>query len=174
MKYNVDKGGAAVEENEKQVYAVLDELAILYERYSHVAVYTVAEAKKVDREIAGKHCKNLFLKDKKREDYYLVILPGEKRADLAALARQAGAGGFTFASEEKLREYLNLGRGSVTPFGLLNDRKKRVRVLVDRDLAGAAEVGFHPNTNTATLIIKFADFARYLTWCGNRVDYVIA
>jgi len=163
-----------MDENEKQVYAVLDELAIPYERYGHIAVYTVAEAEKVDREIAGKHCKNLFLRDKKREDYYLVVLPGDKRADLAGLARQAGAGGFTFASEAKLRQYLDLGRGSVTPFGLLNDRERRVRVLVDRDLAGAAEVGFHPNTNTATVIISFDDFIRFLTWCGSRVDYVTA
>lgn len=161
-----------MDENERQVYAVLDELSIPYTRYGHAAVYTVAEAETVDREIAGRHCKNLFLKDKKSDEYYLVVMPGEKRADLAGLARQAGAGGLTFASEEKLRQYLNLGRGSVTPFGLINDREKTVRVLVDRDLAGAAEVGFHPNTNTATVIISFADFERFLAWCGSRVDYV--
>ncbi len=160
-----------MEENERQVYAVLERLGIEYTFHRHPAVYTVAEAEALEPVVAGQHAKNLFLRGPAGE-YFLVVMAPDRRADLKALAAQAGVGRLHFATEAELRAVLNLGRGEVTPFGLINDPERRVRVLVDRSLAAHPMVGFHPNTNTATVIVSYAGFRQFLEWSGHRVEDV--
>jgi Ala-tRNA(Pro) deacylase len=77
----------------------------------------------------------------------------------------------SFASAERLAARLGLTPGAVSPFGLINDREKTVRVVLDERLRAATRVGFHPNVNTATVVLAFADFERFLAWCGNPVVY---
>ena len=101
--------------------------------------------------IDATHCKNLFLRNQKGNRHYLVILTASKKADLRAVADQIGDGKLSFASPERLMTHLGLTPGSVSPFGLINDRDHAVRVVLDRDLKTAARVAFHPNINTATL-----------------------
>ena len=155
--------------------AVLERLAslgIAYERFEHPPVPTVEEAEKHWAGIDAAHCKNLFLRNQKGNRHYLVIIAHTKRADLRAVANQIGDGKLSFASPERLMTHLGVTPGSVSPAGLINDREHQVRVFLDRDLKNATRVSFHPNVNTATLTVSFADFQRFLDATGNRVQYV--
>jgi Ala-tRNA(Pro) deacylase len=157
---------------EASVVERLRELGIAYERYDHPPVPTVEEAEKYWADIDATHCKNLFLRNQKGSRHYLVVAPHAKKVDLRSLADQIGDGKLSFASPERLMTHLGLSPGSVSPFGLINDRGHAVRVVLDRDLKSAERLSFHPNINTATLTIAAADFARFLEACGNTVLYV--
>lgn len=157
---------------EDHVYATLAELGIAYTRHEHPPVATVEEAAQHWAGIDATHCKNLFLRNQKGNRHYLVIIEHAKRADLRVVADQIGDGKLSFASPDRLMNHLGLTPGSVSPFGLINDRDHVVRVVLDRDLKSATRLSFHPNINTATLTIAAVDFARFLTVCGNTVQYV--
>jgi Ala-tRNA(Pro) deacylase len=159
-------------ENEERVYEVLGELGISYNRHEHPPVYTVEEAEKHWTQIAGAHCKNLFLRNKKGKRHYLVILEASKTADLKSLNKLLGEDRLSFASEQRLMRYLGLETGAVSAFGLINDKENHVKVVIDEDLKKAEAVNFHPNVNTATAGISFLDFERFLAWCGNTVRYL--
>ena len=158
--------------SEQQVYQRLAELGIVYERFEHPPVPTVEEAVRYWAGIDATHCKNLFLRNQKGNRHYLVVLVHAKKADLRAVADQIGDGKLSFASPERLMTHLGVTPGSVSPFGLLNDRSHAVRVVLDRDLKTAQRLGFHPNINTRTLVISGADFHKFLAACGNSVQYV--
>jgi Ala-tRNA(Pro) deacylase len=157
---------------EEPVLAKLTELGIAYSRHEHPPVATVEEAEQHWADIDAMHCKNLFLRNQKGNRHYLVIIRHSKRADLRAVADQIGDGKLSFGSPDRLMTYLGLTPGSVSPFGLINDRGHAVRVFLDRDLKTAERLSFHPNINTATLTIAAADFQRFLEACGNSVGYV--
>ena len=159
-------------EEERAVAARLDALGIAYTRHDHPPVATVEEAVRHWADIPATHCKNLFLRNQKGDRHYLVIVEHAKRVDLRRLAEQIGDGKLSFASPERLKTYLGLTPGSVSPFGLINDSSRGVRVVIDRDLKAATRLSFHPNINTVTLTIANADFARFLEACGNVVQYV--
>jgi Ala-tRNA(Pro) deacylase len=156
---------------EEEVHARLRELGIAFERHEHPPVATVEEAERHWAGIDATHCKNLFLRNQKGNRHYLFILQHYKKADLRAVADQIGDGKLSFASPDRLMTHLGLTPGSVSPFGLIHDRGE-VRVVVDRDLKSAARVSFHPNINTATLVISLSDFEKFLAACGNPVQYV--
>jgi Ala-tRNA(Pro) deacylase len=158
--------------SEQQVYQRLAELGIAYERFEHPPVPTVEEAVRYWAGIDATHCKNLFLRNQKGNRHYLVILMHSKKADLRTVADQIGDGKLSFASPERLMTHLGVTPGSVSPFGLINDRSHAVRIALDRDLKAAQRLGFHPNINTRTLVISGADFQKFLTACGNTVQYV--
>jgi len=157
---------------EAEVCEVLKKLDISFTRHEHPPVYTVEEAEKHWTSIAGAHCKNLFLRNKKGNRHYLVILEASKIADLKSLTKRLGEDRLSFASEERLMIYLGLETGAVSAFGLINDRENHVQVVIDEDLKQAEAVNFHPNVNTATVGISFADFEKYLAWCGNSIRYI--
>lgn len=157
---------------EQAVYDRLAELAIPYERHEHPPVPTVDAAERYWAGIDATHCKNLFLRNQKGNRHYLVVLVYSKKADLRAVADQIGDGKLSFASPERLQKHLGLTPGSVSPFGLINDREHAVRVVLDRDLKTAARLSFHPNVNTRTLVIAGSDFQRFLAASGNPVQYV--
>lgn len=157
------------EEKENRVYTVLRNLKIPYEVHRHPPVFTVEEAEEHWSGVKGTHCKNLFVRNKKGNRHYLVILESSKKADLKELNRQLGEDRLSFASPDRMKRYLGLEPGSVSPFGLIFDAGKEVQVLLDEDLMKADWVSFHPNVNTATLTLGFKDFERYLKWCGNSL-----
>ena len=155
--------------------AVLDRLLSLgipYERYEHPPVPTVEEAAQHWAGIDAAHCKNLFLRNQKGNRHYLVIIMHTKRADLRAVANQIGDGKLSFASPERLKTYLGVTPGAVSPAGLINDREHHVRVFLDRDLKNVSRISFHPNVNTATVTVAVADFQRLLADCGNPVAWL--
>jgi Ala-tRNA(Pro) deacylase len=157
---------------EQVVQARLRELGITFERHEHPPVFTVEEAEQHWAGIDATHCKNLFLRNQKGTWHYLVIVKHSKRVDLRSVATQIGDGKLSFGSPDRLMKYLGLTPGSVSPFGLMNDHDRHVRVAIDRDLKSAARVSFHPNINTATLTLAFSDFQRFLSACGQIVQYV--
>ncbi|MEK7571236.1 MAG: prolyl-tRNA synthetase associated domain-containing protein [Patescibacteria group bacterium] len=154
------------------IYSTLDTLRISYKKIEHSAVFTVEEANTIDRDITAGHSKNLFLKNKKGTAYYLVVVQSDKRVDLKQLANTLAESKLSFASPEKLQEYLGLTPGSVSPFGLINNTKHDVTVIIDKDLVQQEKVAFHPNINIATLVISVEDFQKFLGWAGNKIRYL--
>lgn len=154
-----------------EVYETLKKLNISYKEYNHPAVYTTEEAEKHTKNIEGAHTKNLFLEDKKRKNYYLVVLPAQERANFKKLEIKLKERKLRFASSEKLMEYLNLEPGSVSLFGIINDKQSKVKVIIHEKLLEAEKLGFHPNKNTATLVISQEDFRLFLSESGNDISY---
>lgn len=157
---------------EKPVVERLNELGIAFERYEHPAIATAEEGEVHWAGIDAVHCKNLFLRNQKGTRHYLVILAATKRADLRAVADQVGDGKLSFASADRLMKYLGVTPGSVSPFGLIHDHNQHVRVYLDRELKLVPRISFHPNINTATLVLSFGDFERFLHACDNVVRHI--
>lgn len=159
----------------EQVRAVtrrLAELGIAYAMHEHAPVFTVDEAIREWGAIDAVHCKNLFLRNKKGNRHYLVVAEHDTAIDIARLGELFGGERLSFGSPERLLRCLGLTPGSVSPFGLINDAAHEVVVGVEARLAGVERVGFHPNVNTATVVISGADFARFLAASGNDVRYI--
>ena len=158
--------------SQELVEARLRELGIAFTRHEHPPVPTVEEATQYWSAIDATHCKNLFLRNQKGNRHYLVIIGHRKKADMRALADQIGDGKLSFGSPERLMTHLGLTPGSVSPFGLINNHDHAVRVFVDRDLKTAERLSFHPNINTATLVMSMEDFFRFLQASENPVNYL--
>ena len=156
--------------NKQEVYALLDALGIAYDVTEHGAVYTMADLPSIPLPHPEADAKNLFVRDDRRQNFYLLTVQGNKRVDLKQFRREQGTRPLSFASDEELLALLGLTAGSVTPFGLLNesDSEHRVVLYLDRDLAGGL-VGVHPNDNTATVWLKTDDLAALLRTRGCEV-----
>ncbi|MGG5372812.1 prolyl-tRNA synthetase associated domain-containing protein [Enterococcus sp. AZ196] len=153
-----------------EVYQLLAEMQIPYERVDHKAVFTVAE---IDFVIDGSDVKNLLMKSKKTRNYYFVICPGKKRLDIKALAKAVGESQLSFASEVELFDLLGLERGSVTPLALPHDTEHQITLVIDETIDQTKKIGFHPNTNTATVVIAFSDFKRFLANIAIEPTYLV-
>lgn len=129
--------------------------------YEHPAVFTVGESGAIKQEIPGAHTKNLFLKDAKAQ-LWLVSAEGHAQIDLKRLHLVIGSARLSFGSAELMAETLGVAPGSVTAFGLVNDTGRRVRFVLDRTLAEAEQVNFHPMTNTATTTVSREGFRAFL------------
>ncbi|MDW7740219.1 MAG: prolyl-tRNA synthetase associated domain-containing protein [Bacillota bacterium] len=159
-------------ETEKKVYDTLEGLGISYKRYEHPPVFTVDEAKQYWQNIEGAHSKNLFLRNNKGNRHYLVVLEDTKTADIGGLSEKLASGKLSFASERRLMEHLGLETGAVSPLGIINDLKKAVTLVLDKDLKRHETVNFHPNVNTATISIAYNDFEKFLKHFGNEIVYI--
>jgi Ala-tRNA(Pro) deacylase len=155
-----------------QVYSALDALGIAYQRYDHPPVFTGEDASLHWAGIPARGMKNLFLRNKKGDRHYLVILPIEKEADLRRLVKVIGDDRFSFASPDRLAKHLGLTPGSVSPFGLLNNPSHTVQVIVDTDLRGAGLLIFHPNLNSHSVTITGPDLERFLKSTGHVVRWM--
>jgi len=158
-----------MEERERRVYEVLDGLGIPYIRHAHPPVATVAEAVEHWKGIPGAFCKNLFVRNKPGKRHYLIVAEHLKPLDLLALSHALGDSRLSFASDERMRRLLGVHPGEVSPFGLINDEKHEVVVVLDEELTRADFVNFHPNVNTATLTVSSADLLKFLKSRGNRL-----
>ena len=148
---------------------LLDEQGIPYELAEHPAVFTIEEMERLGLSGDGEVAKNLFLRDDKKRHYYLLALRKDKAVNLKQLRALLGTRPLGFASEADLSALLGLPKGSVTPFGILNDASKRVQVILDRDLMDFETIGVHPNRNTATLWLPPKDLQAILERHGNPV-----
>lgn len=133
--------------------------------YDHPAVFTVGESGRIKEDIPGAHTKNLFLKDA-RDQLWLVSAEGHAQIDLKRLHTVIGSGRLSFGNAHLMAETLGVAPGSVTAFGLINDAGRRVRFVLDRTLAEAELVNFHPLTNTATTTVTRDGFRRFLAAVG--------
>lgn len=159
-------------EQEKGVYDVLEKLDISFTRYEHGAVFTVEEIRHLDIMIPGGHTKNLFLRNRKGDQHFLVIVSEEKDVDLKRLSKLIGSTRLSFGSPERLDKYLKVYPGAVGAFGLINDSTNHVQVVVDGDLLDNDTINFHPNVNTATVNLSVQEFRRYLDCINNPVSII--
>lgn len=148
------------------IYEVLKKLDIAYEELSHQAVYTVEEAKKIDNQLPGIGCKNLFLKDKLNH-YYLLVIEEDKRANLKELETTLNTQHIKFASSEELKSILNLEPGSVTPLGIINDTEIKVLLILDKDLEDK-QILCHPNINTKTISLEYKDLIKIIEYTNHK------
>lgn len=155
--------------HKKEVYALLNKKGVSYEAVEHEAVYTMEEMERAGINAHGCICKNLFLRDTKGRQHYLVTVPDERRVDLKWLSASLGTSKLSFASAERLDKYLDVPQGSVSPLGLLNDETASVIFVPDASLAALPVVGVHPNDNTATVFLSFADLRQIIEEHGNPV-----
>jgi Ala-tRNA(Pro) deacylase len=156
----------------EEVYRVLDALGIVYERFDHPPVFTADDAAAHWAPIRATPVKNLFLRNKKGDRHYLVILEIAKEADLRQLVRIIGDDRLSFGSPERLLAQLGVTPGSVSPFGLIHEGSNGVQVIVDEELRGADRLIFHPNINTASVTVSGADLERFLATRPNRVRWL--
>lgn len=157
---------------ERPVYETLERLGIAFQRYEHPPVFTAEDAARHWAAIPALACKNLFLRNKKGNRHYLVILAIETKADIQGLCRRLGDDRFSFGSPDRLMAHLGVTPGSVSPFALLNDTDRDVRVIVESRLRTVDRLIFHPNVNTASVTISGADLDRFLQSTGHRVDWL--
>ena len=153
------------------VLRTLTERSIPYQLWEHPAVYPIEEMDALDLPAPEAVVKNLFLRDAKGRRYFLVVLSKEKQADLRALGERLGVK-LSFASPERLAACMGLEKGSVTPFGVLNDQERKVEVLLDQDLRTRPLVAVHPNENTATVALAPEDLLQVLEDHGNPVTWL--
>jgi Ala-tRNA(Pro) deacylase len=156
----------------QEVYRVLEALGIQYQAYEHPAVFTADDAAAHWTPIPATPVKNLFLRNKKGDRHYLVILDIAKAADLRQLVKVVGDDRLSFGSPERLMAQLGVTPGSVSPFGLIHEGSGGVQVIVDDALRGAERLLFHPNINTASVTISAADLERFLATRPNRVRWL--
>lgn len=156
--------------NKQQIYDYLQENSIWHEITQHKAVYNMAELAEVPCPYPEADAKNLFVRDDKKQNYYLITVKGEKRVNLKAFRKAQRTRNLSFASAEDLLERLALIPGAVTPLGVLNDETRSVQVFLDQDfLQEPGLVGVHPNENTATVWLKTEDLIRIIREHGNEV-----
>ncbi|MBI5798277.1 prolyl-tRNA synthetase associated domain-containing protein [Candidatus Woesearchaeota archaeon] len=129
----------------------LEKNKILYTLYTHPAVFTCEEADIHCKHVPGIPGKNLFLKEEKGKQYFLVILPAHKKLNMNTLATILQVNKVKFANETELKDILELTPGSVSILGLINDKEKKVQLIIDQELWNAETVNFHPNINTESL-----------------------
>ncbi len=157
--------------NKTEIYQYLTENNIWYEITKHEAVYNMEELKTVELPYPEWDAKNLFVRDDKKRNYYLITVKGEKRVDLKEFRKQNGLRNLSFASEADLMEYMRLTPGAVSPLGLLNDPEHQVQFYLDAELAGN-KIGVHPNDNTATVWMETDDLIKLIQNNGNEVHVV--
>lgn len=155
-----------------ELYKILQKLEIKFEYYPHPAVPTVQEAMKYWKGMDATKCKNLFFRNHKGNKHYLVIIEHRRQLVIKDLEQLLKQGKISFASEKRLNKYLKLSPGSVTPFGLINDIENHVHVFIDSNLTKSKKISFHPNINTASLVLTFTDFEKYMNWVGNAYEFL--
>ncbi len=138
----------------------------------HPAAHTIEEMDELALPGADQIAKNLFLRDDKKQHYYLVSIRKDKTVNLKALRCQLGTRPLSFASEEDLTAYLSLEKGAVTPFGLLNDVEQKACFVLDQDLLQLPCIGVHPNENTATVWLPPGDLVTIMESRGKLVQIV--
>lgn len=150
----------------QQLFARLDQLGIAHRTVEHPPVFTVEEAKALRGNLPGHHIKNLFLRNKK-EEMWLVVALEDRAIDLKRLGEILGAGRLSFGSADRLKRYLGVEPGSVTPLSLVNDETGAVRLGLDRGMADGGPVNVHPLVNTMTTALAPADLLRFFEATGH-------
>jgi Ala-tRNA(Pro) deacylase len=148
-----------------ELLAFLEEIGASPQNHEHPAVFRVEEGEELKRAIPGAHTKNLFLKDAK-DQLWLISAEGHAVIDLKRVHQVIGSARLSFGNAALMEETLGVTPGSVTAFGLVNDKDRRVRFVLDRTLAEAELVNFHPLTNTATTTVSREGFRRFLAAIG--------
>ncbi len=154
-----------------RLYRILEELNIPFEYHEHPAAPTVEIASRYWKNIESTHCKNIFLRNHKGNKHFLIVLDYRKNLSIREIEQFLKQGKLTFASPERMKKYLGLEPGSVSPFGLINDSENHVHIFLDENLKHSEKISFHPCVNTASIVISYNDFLRFLAWTENTWEY---
>lgn len=155
-----------------EVIELLNKNNIKYELIEHEEVHTIEDMDKLGLLDKGYVCKNLFLRNANGKVHYALSCGHEKNVDIKNLADKIGSTRLSFASDERLKKYLGLEPGYVSPFGVINDENQSVIFVFDKELIGKKNVGFHPNTNKATVFLDFDEVAKIIKKHGNEIIYI--
>lgn len=157
--------------NKQEVLEMLDKSGIKYEKSEHIAVFTIDEMLAANLPYPETIAKNLFVRDDKKRNYYLITVLENKRVDLKEFQLKHNTRKLSFASENDLMDKLALTKGSVTPFGLLNNSDLSVKFFLDSDFMGK-KIGIHPNDNTATVWLNTDDLLYIISKHGNEFEVI--
>lgn len=146
-----------ISDSEKAVYSVLNELGINFERAEHDEAATIDDCLAVEKVLGVSICKNLFLCNRQKTKFYLLLMPGDKQFKTKDLSAQINSARLSFADSGAMEKYLGVAPGSVSVLGLIFDKENDVALLIDSDLLNNDFIGCHPCKNTATLKIKTED-----------------
>lgn len=154
------------------IYQFLSDHHIAYERCDHPPVFTVEDVHRLVPPLPAAKTKNLFLRDGPGRKHFLVVVEGDKRVDLKALADLLGCGRLRFGSPDRLKKYLAVDPGSVTLLAVVNDLSKDVAIIIDNALWKSEAFQFHPLVNTSTLVITRANIKRFLEQTGHVLTII--
>ncbi len=157
---------------QKELYELFGELGIQYEYHEHPPLATIDDAIIHWKEYNAGRCKNIFFRNHKGNRHYLVILEHLAKLDIRDLEQRLRQGKLSFASDQRLMKYLGVEPGSVSPFGLINDPENHVHLFIDEKLTGCDRLTFHPNVNTASLVVSKSDFMKFLEHSGNSYEFL--
>lgn len=159
--------------NKEEVYKFIKNKNIWYEITEHQAVYNMEELSNIDLPYKERDAKNIFVRDDKKKNYYLITIKGNKKVNLKDFKKKHNTRNLTFASPEELKNILNLTPGSVSPLGLLNDKEHKVLFYIDKELLNEnGIIGVHPNDNTATIWLKTNNLIDLIKEHKNLVNIV--
>ena len=144
-------------ERELRTYDFLDGLGIAYVRTDHDAALTMDDCAAIDDVLGVLMCKNLFLCNRQKTNFYLLLMPGDKKFKTKELTKQINSARLSFAGPEEMLAYLDIEPGAVSVMGLMNDKEKQVQLLIDEDVLEGEYIGCHPCVNTSSLKMKTAD-----------------
>lgn len=144
-------------EKEIRTYDLLDCLGVEYERIDHEPAMTMEDCKEVDQLLEAVICKNLFLCNRQKTAFYLLMIPDTKVFHTKDLSAQIGSARLSFAKPEYMEEFLDITPGSVSVMGLMNDKEHRVQLLIDEDVLDGEYIGCHPCINTSSIRFKVKD-----------------
>ena len=150
----------------QQVANKLQELGIIFDVVEHPPVFTTEQADSYIEGMEGVRTKSMFLTNRKKTQYYLLIMDDKKRLDMNDFKIQVGADRIRMASLNSLAEKMNLPAGTVSPFGLLNNKEKDIQVYFDKDIIDEERMCFHPNTNEKTIFVSTRDLFKFLKDLG--------
>ena len=154
------------------LYQILADNHIEYERHDHPAVYTVADVERLVPTLPAVKTKNLFLRNKKGRRHFLVAVPAQKRVNIKALGAVMGSGHLSFGSPDRLKKYLGVDPGSVTVLATINDPEHAVELIFDEVLWQEEAFQFHPLVNTSTLVISRENLKRFFELTGHEVKLI--
>ncbi|MBO5303246.1 MAG: prolyl-tRNA synthetase associated domain-containing protein [Lachnospiraceae bacterium] len=160
-------------EKEVRVYDLLDKLGIEYERIDHEEANTMEACEEIDKVLNAAICKNLFLCNRQKTQFYLLMILGDKKFKTKDITSQIGSARLSFAGAEEMEKYLDITPGSVSVLGLMNDKENKVQLLVDEDLLKDEYFGCHPCINTSSLRLRCKDvFEKFLPAVGHEMVLV--
>ena len=168
---NIDLKGEDLPTSPQKLFNILKSLDISYKYHEHEAVFTVAESEAVDAKIPGTHCRNLFLRDKKKKNY-LLVLPVDIDVDLKKLPDILGSNRLSFGSSDRLWEYLGVRSGSVCPFSIINDTSQNVQIFLEKSMMEQEIVNYHPMLNTMTISLKPSDLIKFIEHTRHEVHII--
>jgi len=157
---------------QKELYDLLEKLSIDFEYHEHPPIATIEAALTHWKDYNSGRCKNIFFRNHKGDKHYLIVIEHLAQLKIRDLEQRLKQGKLTFASDKRLNKYLGVQPGSVSPFGLINDNEKNCHLFIDINLQKHKRLAFHPNINTATLVINQTDFISFLQHINSSYEYL--